>query len=314
MQDFGWGFRVPREAFGGAAPRGSRFENYYKCHSPGFIQRPELEQGGKIILPPSALDSLTRLHIEYPMLFEISNPNLGRRTHCGVLEFIAQEGFCHIPYWMMQHLLIEEGQMVLIKSTALPLGKYVKLQPHTTAFIDISNPRAVLENALRKFATLTKDEVIMINYNNKNYYLTVLETKPADAISIIETDLVLDFAPPLDYKEPPRTTTPAQPIPSKSVDETTSQTPSPGGSSVGKPGSFKAFPGSGMRLKDSTPPSHSATAFSVTPPAGGLTFGRSQPPSRAKKEESDSESEEEEEEDNKKKFVAFSGAGYSLKK
>ena len=38
----------------------------------------------------------------------------------------------------------------------------------------------------------------------RNYYLTVLETKPADAISILETDISVDFAPPLDYKEPTR--------------------------------------------------------------------------------------------------------------
>jgi len=42
----------------------------------------------------------------------------------------------------------------------------------------------------------------MVAYNNKKYYIDIIETKPDNAISIIETDCEVDFAPPLDYKEP----------------------------------------------------------------------------------------------------------------
>ena len=42
----------------------------------------------------------------------------------------------------------------------------------------------------------------MVAYNNKKYYIDIVETKPDSAISIIETDCEVDFAPPLDYKEP----------------------------------------------------------------------------------------------------------------
>lgn len=41
----------------------------------------------------------------------------------------------------------------------------------------------------------------MVTYNNKRYYLDIIETKPAKAISIIETDCEVDFAPSLDYKD-----------------------------------------------------------------------------------------------------------------
>lgn len=49
----------------------------------------------------------------------------------------------------------------------------------------------------------------MVAYNNKKYYIDIVETKPNNAISIIETDCEVDFAPPLDYKEPQ----PVQPAP-----------------------------------------------------------------------------------------------------
>lgn len=44
----------------------------------------------------------------------------------------------------------------------------------------------------------------MVAYNNKKYYIDIIEAKPSNAISIIETDCEVDFAPPLDYKEPER--------------------------------------------------------------------------------------------------------------
>ena len=51
-----------------------------------------LLRGGKVIMPPSALETLTRLNIQYPMLFCLENPKTGRKSHCGVQEFTAQEG------------------------------------------------------------------------------------------------------------------------------------------------------------------------------------------------------------------------------
>ena len=89
---------------------------------------------------------------------------------------------------MMQNLLLQVGDMVVIKSAALPKGKFVKLQPVTSDFLDITNPKAVLERTLRSYSCLTVGDCIVVNYNNKNYEIEVREAKPQDAISIIETD------------------------------------------------------------------------------------------------------------------------------
>ena len=42
----------------------------------------------------------------------------------------------------------------------------------------------------------------MIEYNDKKFYIDVLEVRPDAAISVVETDVNVDFAPPKDYKEP----------------------------------------------------------------------------------------------------------------
>lgn len=136
------------------------------------------------------------------MLFRLENRREGRSTHSGVLEFIADEGMVFMPYWMMQNLLLGEGDVLHVSSAALPKGSFVKLRPHTSDFLDITNPRAVLETSLRNFSCLSVGDTIPILYNNKRYFIDIVEAQPADAISVIETDCNVDFAPPLDYKEP----------------------------------------------------------------------------------------------------------------
>lgn len=51
-------------------------------------------------MPPSALEQLTRLNINYPMLFKLVNKKTNRVTHCGVLEFVADEGKVYLPLWV----------------------------------------------------------------------------------------------------------------------------------------------------------------------------------------------------------------------
>jgi ubiquitin fusion degradation protein 1 len=122
------------------------FEESYRCFSMAVGGKTELEGGDKIILPASALDSLTRMHVQYPMMFRAESSNkdaAGKRTHVGVSEFTAPEGRCYFPHWIMQNLLLVEGAFVHIRNVQLPKARFVKLQPHSKAFIEISNPRAV---------------------------------------------------------------------------------------------------------------------------------------------------------------------------
>lgn len=218
----------------------SKFEDTFKCYSAtlksSFSERPELIYGGKIVLPQSALNKLTALNITYPMLFKISNVKLEQQnkkrqrqdtdvikididegsnastkssneplhsyTHAGVLEFTAEEGRVYLPDWMMKSLNLSDGGIVQIQNVDLPLGRFVKIQPQSVDFLDITNPKAVLERAFRDFSTLTQGDIITFKYNDHLYDIFVMETKPAKGISIIETDLEVDFAAPVGYVEP----------------------------------------------------------------------------------------------------------------
>jgi len=49
---------------------------------------------------------------------------------------------------------------------------------------------------------LTVGDTFVIHYNNKKYFIDVVEAKPGDAIGVVDTDCEVDFAPPLDYVDP----------------------------------------------------------------------------------------------------------------
>ncbi|GJD01735.1 ubiquitin fusion degradation protein UFD1 [Colletotrichum higginsianum] len=215
-------------ARGGRRPIIQRFDEYYRCYpmvmAPG-PERPDLNYGSKIFLPPSALDKVSKLHVQWPLLMEIINGEKGKHSHAGVLEFVAEEGRAYLPHWvcvppstmsavpvalltwdqMMQTLSLDVGDMIQIKTTSLELAKLVKLQPQSTNFLDISDPKAVLEKAFRNFAALTKGDIFNFEYNDEIYHVAVLEVKPETekmGVCMIETDVEVDFAAPVGYVEP----------------------------------------------------------------------------------------------------------------
>ncbi|XP_059428457.1 uncharacterized protein LOC132162209 [Corylus avellana] len=182
----------------GASP--DSFEQIYHCLSQ--IEKSLPENGDKIIMPTSALMHLLGLEIQYPTRFEIRNESSGRVSHCGVLEFTGEEDAVFLPGWMMENIQLQEGDRLIVKNVSLEKGTHMKLQPHTTDFIHISNIKDLLEDILRNFSCLTTGDNIMINHNSKKFYVNIVETKPSAAINIIDTDCEVEFAPPLDYKEP----------------------------------------------------------------------------------------------------------------
>src|ERR1700748_3866975 len=107
----------------------------------------------------------------------------------------------------MKTLELEPGDLLQIKSTDLPPGKFIKLQPQSPAFLEISDPRAVLEKAFRNFSCLTKGDIFSFSYNDQTYHIAVTDVKPETekhGIVTMETDLKVDFEAPLGYVEPDR--------------------------------------------------------------------------------------------------------------
>ncbi|PSR94118.1 hypothetical protein PHLCEN_2v4546 [Hermanssonia centrifuga] len=190
-------------------PDARAYDDYFKAYSMAMLpgkERENVSYGGKIIMPPSALARLTQLDLESPWMFKLSNPsNPAASTHSGVLEFIAEEGLVHLPHWMMKTMRLNEGDPIRVTGAELQKGKFVKLQAQTVHFLEISDPKAVLEQALRHFSALTQGDIIEISYNSIVFGLLVMETQPGgEGINVLDTDLEVDFAAPVGYVEPER--------------------------------------------------------------------------------------------------------------
>ncbi|KAJ9061302.1 ubiquitin fusion degradation protein [Entomophthora muscae] len=252
---------------------GNNFSESYRCFPvdelPGS-SRINVNFGGKIMLPPSALVKLSNLNITYPMLFELKAEN-EKFTHAGVLEFIAEEGRVYIPRWMMASLAIEKGAIIEVTNTELKLGKFVRIQPQSPDFLDITDPKAVLENAFRNFSCLTKEEIITISYNDQLYDILVMEIKPEGrGISIIETDLEVDFAEPKGYIEPPRPSSSTRNQPSTAKLEALEKV---------EDVVTNIFSGSGQKLTNRVPNRAGPSSIhSASEPENSITSSKKEPP------------------------------------
>lgn len=199
--------------------------------SPAFCHQEEgkesqydgLEYTNKIILSEDILYEYKDDKDLFPLTFRVINPVTLLSTICSVQEFTALPGTCIIPYRIMDNLMIEQGAIINLVYEMIPQGSYIKIKPHKTKFIELSDPKVVLEKHLNiNYPTLTKGETISINYNNDIYFIDIVETKPVESIKILNSDINLDFDEPLDYVKPP--TQPTQPTQATQATQPTQST------------------------------------------------------------------------------------------
>eukprot|EP00923_Selenidium_pygospionis_P035004 GHVN01060978.1.p1 GENE.GHVN01060978.1~~GHVN01060978.1.p1 ORF type:complete len:260 (-),score=37.32 GHVN01060978.1:544-1323(-) len=192
-------------SFGGRrrpqSPSSTHWQRVFACYARETISNGHF-LGNKILLPQQAFEELANMIVTWPLLFKLECQATGRFTHCGVLEFTSPVGICYVPASLMSQLGVADADHVNVTNVSLPKGTYVKLQPCSVEFLDLDNPRVVLEQALRNFAALTKGDIINIEHIDKTFNIEIIECRPAAAISVIETDVEVDFAPPQDYVEP----------------------------------------------------------------------------------------------------------------
>jgi len=189
------------------------FKTNLSCFSFTCSTQPEeltkrLRYSNKILLPPSVLYELNQQQdlSDNIMFFKVSNKEMQFGIVCGVHEFSAPPGICHVPFHIMDNIGIGESQQVEIEKVCPVQGTYMKLRPHKTAFINLHDPKSVLERIMsRDHPVVSQGQTIELYYEEMDckYLIDIVETKPADIISIVNTDINIDFDQPLDYVEPP---------------------------------------------------------------------------------------------------------------
>ena len=132
-------------------------------------------------------------------------------------------------------------------------------------FLEITNPRAVLEFKLRSFSCVTVGDQLAFTYNDRKYYLEVKEVKPQDAACIIEADVNVDFDAPVGYKEPAREPAPPPKPLLPEVQKAAVDGAAGDGDGDDEGPKFTAFTGGGARLDGKA-----LKPSQMSPGAGGM--------------------------------------------
>ncbi|XP_021715990.1 uncharacterized protein LOC110683892 [Chenopodium quinoa] len=146
------------------------------------------------------------LYFSFSLLILFLSPSL---SSLFVSFFLFRSHLLLSPVLLLcSHLLLSlflfRSSPILVQLIEYHLRSHPLLVRSTSTSIAISGYFSSLETTLRNYLCLTSRDNIMVAYKNKKYYVDIIETKPSHAISIIETDCEVDFAPLLDYKEPER--------------------------------------------------------------------------------------------------------------
>eukprot|EP01105_Mastigella_eilhardi_P006983 TRINITY_DN1846_c1_g1_i2.p1 TRINITY_DN1846_c1_g1~~TRINITY_DN1846_c1_g1_i2.p1 ORF type:complete len:564 (-),score=155.87 TRINITY_DN1846_c1_g1_i2:765-2243(-) len=267
---FPWGQDNTRRRpplFRSSEGRSSNWMGNFRAFSLAYADRSDLEESDKILMPSSALNALTEMNLNFPYIFQMTNPANGMHVSCSVLEFVAEESKVNLPYWLMEFLGIDEGGNVRLETVVLKKGTFVKLQPLAKQFYEINDPKAFLEAILSKFATLTKGTTVRVH----DMPLRVVELQPDDSVAIIDVEIQVDFAPMPGLEEAEaetgttsdggRTTPPAA---GKSLMPTPPATPPPAGRTTPTP------PPAGRTTP--TPPSSGRTTPTPSPACSDPSF------------------------------------------
>jgi len=175
----------------------------YNCSSQSDNVLSQVKYSNKILLPEDILRSLMKKKHSPPFFFKVLNIDMDYGQVCGVQEFSAPPGVVHVPYHIMEDLGISEGQHIEIQLASPVKGTYIKIKPHKTEFINLDDPKEILEKVLsEKYPVVTRGHTIAIEHTHKVFYIDIVYTEPAPVIDILNVNLNVDFEQPHDYQIP----------------------------------------------------------------------------------------------------------------
>mmetsp|Transcript_20765 Transcript_20765/g.63156 ORF Transcript_20765/g.63156 Transcript_20765/m.63156 type:complete len:324 (-) Transcript_20765:49-1020(-) len=162
-----------------------------------------LQYCDRIMVPASLARDVMVAKLDYPFQFELAplggapaSPlatSACKKLLCGLVwQRVSPENFIFMPKWMMRALGLKPRDVVTLKHLKLPPASLVKFRPVKKMLL--TQPRAVLENELKHYSTVTKGSTVAFHYNDKVYEMVVEGVKAGregdvDGASIEDTDV-----------------------------------------------------------------------------------------------------------------------------
>lgn len=285
------------------------YKQHFCAFSAAFGENPQrVNAGGRVLLPMDCLQEMAQLNLVYPLQFQINSFN-GKKAFAGVLEFEAEGGQIIMPDWLFQQLQLKPGDAVRVQTVVLPQGGLVKLRPQSRRFIELHNPKQLLEKHFTQYPVLYKGSTIVLRYLDQDFLLDIMDVqdmsgKSVEAISTVNakatfTELKVDFDRPLDMPESPVQAAPPAAFPGAAnviggqagvqftplqfkapslIDEKKSESSSQPPPPPEAP-SFVPFKSAGRTLSGRAPPPNPAAKSTSPPPPGPPPTAAAPPPS-----------------------------------
>jgi hypothetical protein len=223
---------------------------------PEYDLLPNLNFSNKIIVPSKVLDEISKYEgILYPLHFKINDSEMVFTP----FDFKDSIDHVYIPEKIFSNLQLNFDGIVnlTLHNTEIAKGTKIILKPHTSNFLEIHDHKSFLETILvANYTALMEGQSITVNYLDSEIDIDVIKCEPETLISIVDTDLEVDFEQPYDYVEPPPKPPTPKPVetynPSRNMSLNFSiNTPSNSTPPQTENKGFVPFSGKGHRLGDS---------------------------------------------------------------
>uniref|UniRef100_A0A7R9UCA8 Uncharacterized protein n=2 Tax=Pinguiococcus pyrenoidosus TaxID=172671 RepID=A0A7R9UCA8_9STRA len=173
-----------------------------------------LQYCDRAMIPASLARDIMQHKLDYPWQFELSPfqngplplaTSLCQRLYCGILiQRVSPENFIFLPKWMMRALGLKPRDEIVLKHRKLPAARQVKFRPLKR--MKLSQPRAVLENELKHYSTVTRGSTVTFHYNGRLYEMIVEDVNAGrqgavEAASIEDTDVTTEILQSVEERE-----------------------------------------------------------------------------------------------------------------
>ena len=93
----------------------------------------------------------------------------------------------------MNELFLESGSHVRLRLCRIPKATFLRLRAQGNEYLRWSNQKAVLETAIKEYATVTLDSNISLHFGGKSHTFRIVGLEPAPHANLIDTDVTVEL-------------------------------------------------------------------------------------------------------------------------
>lgn len=168
------------------------------CFYHNYDATDDINSSNKVLFPESFLNKLSSYdNLTYPITIKLNDVVIG-------INKLISDSYIYVPDYLCSQLdlLSCETLSFEILNYDIPKATKIKLKPYQSTFYDLLDHKSFLEMKLKKhFTHLKQGSKIAFSNGSNIIEFDILETYPEELVSLIDTDVIVDFDKAHDYVE-----------------------------------------------------------------------------------------------------------------